>query len=117
MLPGVAIVALVGEALNFKDMIPPTALQVQVVSADTTNGQFLTGTSQNTGVLPAGRISIREVTTKRGIYLTPRCPGLGERWTRIGGLDSFDREYDYSGRARGTRVVWGCFDVRARHYL
>jgi hypothetical protein len=47
-------------------------------SADTINGQFFTGTSQNTGVLPAGRISIREVTTKRGIYLTPRCPGLGE---------------------------------------
>jgi hypothetical protein len=47
-------------------------------SADTTNVQFWTGTSQNTGILPAGRISIREVMTKRGIYLTPRCPGLGE---------------------------------------
>jgi hypothetical protein len=31
-------------------------------SADTTNGQFWTGSSQNTGILPAGRISIREVT-------------------------------------------------------
>jgi hypothetical protein len=41
-------------------------------SADTANGQFVTGTIQSTGILAAGRNSIPEVTTKRPIYLTPR---------------------------------------------
>ena len=42
------------------------------ISADTTNGQFVTGTIQTTGILAAGRNSIPQVTTKRAIYLTPR---------------------------------------------
>ena len=41
-------------------------------SADTANGQFVTGTIQSTGILAAGRNSIPQVTTKRAIYLTPR---------------------------------------------
>ena len=41
-------------------------------SADTANGQFVTGSIQSTGILAAGRNSIREVTRKRAIYSTPR---------------------------------------------
>jgi hypothetical protein len=67
-------------------------------SAETTNGQFWTGTSQNTGVLPAGRLSIREVTTKRGIYLTPRCPGLGEVVRQCWLARTIRARYGYSGR-------------------
>jgi hypothetical protein len=48
------------------------AAAAAAASADTTNGQFVTGTIQSTGILAAGRNSIPQVTTKRAIYLTPR---------------------------------------------